>query len=85
MIETSTASLVADIPEWLRQRAASKGLGDRFEAVYIRQDGEWLHFAVRMDAPEMPLFRRAAVLRELEDAWTDQHPGAKLLLVPLAG
>jgi hypothetical protein len=85
MVTDTTTSLVDATTQWLKREASAKGFGSQFEAYFIRRDGEWYHFAVKMDAQEMPIFRIAEKLRELEDAWDKDHPGSRLLLVPSAG
>ena len=89
MIPNTLASLqdplIDETTGWLREEALARGLGKEFESIFVRRDGEWYHFSVKMDAANMPVFQRAELLRELEDAWDEQHPGSRLLVIPSAG
>jgi len=68
---------------WLEDAAKQRGLEKRVSAAFVRQDGKYLHFAVRLQVSG-DAYDRAKVLQELEDAWDTEHPDSQwhLLLLP---
>jgi hypothetical protein len=84
-VRTNVTTPLNQVNEWLDDVAAQRGMKGVFHAKYIRTDGKWLHFAVKLtdvgDSAD-----RAKILQEIEDEWDalEPHSDWKLLLIPAA-
>ncbi len=77
---------VEQASNWLHEQAKERGLSENFRASYVRTDGDWMHFAVKLNNVG-DSSHRAILLQEMEDAWDTEHTNNKwhLLLIPSAG
>jgi hypothetical protein len=73
---------VEEVTKWLQQAAEQSNLGSEFKATYLRTDGHWLYYAVRLASRDPS--ERAETLLKLEDAWDAHEPHSewRLMLVP---